>query len=220
VTGERRREPGAAFDVEGTFNVVCSSLAGPMGPSDVRSGMRLISARDRERNKRFGELVLPLLPAAYNAARWLVGSRPDAEDVVQDAYLRALRHFDSFIGTDPRAWLLRIVRNCAYDWFAAHKSARPVRMEPEVLDRLVAQDTVQGPESAAQTETSARVIRSAIAGLPADFREVLVLREFEGLSYRAIAEIVEVPIGTVMSRLSRARDLLAAAVRANPGVSS
>ena len=180
----------------------------------------MISARDRERNKRFGELVLPLLPTAYNAARWLVGSGPDAEDVVQDAYVRALRHFDSFVGTDPRAWLLRIVRNCAHDWFAAHKGARPVPMEPETVNRLVAQDPAHDPESAAQSESSARVIRAAIAGLPADFREVLVLRELEGLSYRAIAEIIEVPIGTVMSRISRARDLLAAAVRANPSVSS
>jgi RNA polymerase sigma-70 factor (ECF subfamily) len=177
----------------------------------------LISASDRDRNRRFGELVLPLLPAAYNTARWITGNASDAEDVVQDAYLRALRHFEGYVGGDPRSWLLRIVRNCACDWLAARQGARRVPLGPDV-DRLAATDSAHDPESAAQAASSARVIRSAIAGLPADYREVLVLRELEGLSYRAIAEIVEVPIGTVMSRLSRARDLLAAAVRANPSV--
>jgi len=181
--------------------------------------MRLISTSDRERNRRFGELVLPLLPAAYNTARWITGSGPDAEDVVQDAYLRALRHFDGYGGGDARSWLLRIVRNCAYDWLAARKGPRPVPLGPEA-DRQEAPASAHDPESAAQAASSVRVIRSAIARLPDDYREVLVLRELEGLSYRAIAEIVQVPIGTIMSRLSRARDLLAAAVRANPSVTS
>ena len=215
----RWREARAAADEDGAPGVVCLRAAGPTRGIATPAGMRLISASDRERNRRFGELVLPLLPAAYNTARWITGSAPDAEDVVQDAYLRALRHFEGYVGGDARSWLLRIVRNCAYDWLATRKGTRPVPLGPEA-DRMEAPASAHDPESAAQAESSARVIRSAIAGLPADYREVLVLRELEGLSYRAIAEIAEVPIGTVMSRLSRARDLLAAAVRANPSVTS
>jgi RNA polymerase sigma-70 factor, ECF subfamily len=216
----REARAGEIGDGDRALGVVCSTVAGPPEGKDSRPGMRLISASERERNRRFGELVLPLLPAAFNTARWLVGNRPDAEDVVQDAYVRALHHFEGYVGGDARSWLLRIVRNCAYDWFAARRSARAVPLAPEILDRLEAAASADDPESAAQAETSARVIRSAMAGLPSEYREVLVLRELEGLSYRAIAEIADVPIGTVMSRLSRARDLLAAAIRANPSVTS
>lgn len=175
-----------------------------------------MSVSDAERNRRFEASVLPLLPAAYNTARWLTGNRADAEDVVQEAYLRALRYFAGYRGGDARAWLLRIVRNCARDWLAANRTGRHVPLEEGLAETAVANHD-SNPEAAAQSDSVTRAIRAAVAALAPDHREVLVLREFAGLSYRDIAGIVEAPIGTVMSRLSRARDELARSVRAIPG---
>ena len=162
---------------------------------------------------RFAASVLPHLDAAYNLARWLVRDAHDAQDVVQDALVRALRHFDGFRGGDPRPWLLAIVRNAA---FASLSARRPneVEVPDDELDAALAVGAPPSdPESLAIRRAERREIDAAIAALPIAFREAVVLRELEELSYRDIARITDVPIGTVMSRLSRARHLLAVALR-------
>jgi RNA polymerase sigma-70 factor (ECF subfamily) len=160
----------------------------------------------------FEKLFLPLLPSAYNLARWLTRNDQDAEDVVQEAFLRAHRFFPSFRGGDPRAWLLAIVRNACWSWLRVNRPR-------EAGTRL--DDVDEAPDSlapSAEEELVRRVdaerLREALAALPAEFREVLVLREFEELSYRAIAEVSGIPIGTVMSRLARARGRLQVALAA------
>jgi RNA polymerase sigma-70 factor (ECF subfamily) len=153
-----------------------------------------------ERRRRFEQLVLPHLDAASNLARWLVRSTPEAEDIVQEAMLRAFRSFDGFRGGDARPWLLAIVRNCYFTAMRQKKANAPlsedhVAPEPD-------------PETATVQVDRARKLGAAIESLPPEFREVLVLREMEEMSYREIAAVTAVPIGTVMSRLSRARALL------------
>ena len=147
-------------------------------------------------------MVLPHLDAAYNLARWLTRNAHDADDVLQDAMLRAYRHFAGLRG-EPRPWLLAVVRNACWSWLQAN---RPADIEP--LDDEIADDALPGPEAALARSLDRRLLNEAIAALPVQFREVLVLRELEDLSYRDIARIAGVPIGTVMSRLSRARRLL------------
>ena len=162
---------------------------------------------------QFTAQVLPHLGAAYNLARWLVRDAHDAQDVVQDAMVRALRHFGGFRGGDPRPWLLAIVRNAAFAWLGARRPAE-IDVPDDELDAALAMDAAPSdPESLAIARAERREIDAAIAALPIAFREAVVLRELEDLSYRDIARITDVPIGTVMSRLSRARALLAAALR-------
>jgi len=167
---------------------------------------------------RFAASVLPHLDAAYNLARWLVRDGHDAQDVVQDALVRALRHFDGFRGGDPRPWLLAIVRNAAFAWLGARRSGEVdfTDHEHEIDSALAAGAPPADPEAIAIRHAERREIDAAIAGLPIAFREALVLRELEELSYRDIARITDVPIGTVMSRLSRARHLMAVALRSEP----
>ena len=155
---------------------------------------------------RYEALVLPHLDAAYNLARWLTRNDHDAEDVLQEAMLRAYRHFDSLRG-EARPWLLAIVRNACWTWLQANRPAElaAVDDEPEA-------DT-PGPEALLARELDRRAVNQAIAALPVPFREALVLRELEDLSYKEIARIAGVPIGTVMSRLARARRLLMEALR-------
>ena len=162
---------------------------------------------------RFAASVLPHLDAAYNLARWLVRDAHDAQDVVQDALVRALRHFDGFRGGDPRPWLLAIVRNAAFAWLGARRPARWRCPTTSSTPRSPSARRPADPESLAIRRAERREIDAAIAALPIAFREAVVLRELEELSYRDIARITDVPIGTVMSRLSRARHLLAAALR-------
>jgi RNA polymerase sigma-70 factor (ECF subfamily) len=154
-----------------------------------------------ERGRRFEQLVLPHLDAAYNLARWL--SARDAEDVAQEAMLRAYRAFDGFRGGDAKSWLLAIVRNCHYT-AAARRKTVPL---PEEGEGDIATDA-PSPEVSAIDADRARKLNRAIASLPDEFRETLVLREMEDMSYREIALITGAPIGTVMSRLARARALL------------
>ena len=169
-----------------------------------------------ERHERFTAAVVPHLGAAYNLARWLVRDGHDAQDVVQDAMLRALRHFDGFRGGDPRPWLLAIVRNAAFAWLGARRPA-DIEIDGAEVDAALAAHRLDqppsDPESLAIARAERREIDAAIAALPIAFREAIVLRELEELPYRDIARITDVPIGTVMSRLSRARHLLAGALR-------
>lgn len=155
---------------------------------------------------RFEQTVLPHLDAAYSLARWLTRNDHDAEDVVQEAVLRAFRFFDSFQGGEPRQWLLKIVRNTFYTWYDKNKH----HAQTEILgdEALELPGNEMTPEEVLIRDHGAQVLRDAISTLPVEFREVLLLREFEGYSYKEIADIVEVPIGTVMSRLSRARTQL------------
>jgi RNA polymerase sigma factor (sigma-70 family) len=159
------------------------------------------------RDDSFEAVVLPHLDAAYNLARWLVRDRAAAEDVVQDAMLRALTYFASFKGTNPRAWLLQIVRNVAY---ASHRVDQGLRLEAlgenGGVAALAAGD--DNPETALIRARGERQVRDMIGALPLELREPLILRELQELSYKDIAEITQTPIGTVMSRLFRARRLL------------
>ena len=163
-----------------------------------------------ETNSRFEAEVLPYLDAAYSLARWLVRDEHVAEDVVQDAYLRAFRYFGSFRGGDARPWLLGIVRNVCYSWFAQQK--RTLEFEVDLDDAeapsLDGEARVQTPETLLVQKVERAQVTAAITSLPIAFREVLVLREIEELSYDDIARVLEIPKGTVMSRLSRARRLL------------
>jgi RNA polymerase sigma-70 factor (ECF subfamily) len=151
----------------------------------------------------FEQTVLPHLDAAYNLARWLTRNDRDAEDVVQESYLRAFRFFAGFRGGDARAWLMRIVRNTCYTWLHAN---RPLQEATEFDETLFSPDSRSpNPEEAVLGNDRSAVVRKALETLPANFREVLILRELEGLSYKEIADITGMPAGTVMSSLSRAR---------------
>lgn len=164
---------------------------------------------DPSRLSRFEAAILPHLDTAYNLARWLCGNEPDARDVVQDAALRAFRAFDGFYGTDGRAWLLTIVRHTCYTWL---RKNRPLQLmsafDEEVHEASLPLAAATEPENPSarllQDEDEAR-LRGAMERLPVEFREVLLLRHQEGLSYKQIAATTEVPPGTVMSRLARAR---------------
>ena len=165
-----------------------------------------------ERIVRFEAATLPHLDAAYNLARWLLHDDQNAQDVVQEAYLRGLQYFESFRGGDARPWLLGIVRNCCYTWLKDRGQA-PAQVEfdderdggPDVPNTNT---TGQDPEQLLMRMQDRESINKAIEGLPLVFREVIVLRELEELSYEQIAEAADIPLGTVMSRLARARALL------------
>ena len=166
--------------------------------------------------KSFEETALPHLNAAYNLARWLTRNEHDAQDVVQESYLRAFRFFDSYKGGDGKAWLLAVVRNTYLTWrqrakrametvlpdnpeFREHAEQNAQSAAPSALDRLVAASKIHA-------------LKTCIEQLPADYREVLVMRELEEMSYKQISEVANLPVGTVMSRLSRARKRLAECV--------
>ena len=160
---------------------------------------------------RFAEVVLPHLDAAYNLARHLLRDSHEAEDAVQEAFLRAVRYFDGFRGVDGRPWLLRIVRNTCFTQLRRRRAGgERVEFDEEVHGRK----DDRGPELDLERAMAAESLGEGLAQLPAEFREVLVLRELEGLSYKEIAHIIDVPIGTVMSRLSRARNQLVSALGA------
>lgn len=168
--------------------------------------------------KRFETLVLPLKGAAFNLAYWIVQSREEAEDVVQEAYLRAFRAFPKFRGENVRAWLLVIVRNQAYSALDARKRSGGVFLVSEVLgaregsEKQEVASSDPSPEAIMIADADRREILDALAKLPLSYRDVVVLREMEDLSYAEISEITGVPIGTVMSRLSRGRAELKKAV--------
>jgi RNA polymerase sigma-70 factor (ECF subfamily) len=168
---------------------------------------------ERDRIRRFEQIAVPHLNAAYNLARWLTRNEHDAEDVVQESLLRALKYMDGFRGGDGRAWLLTIVRHTCYTWLEVNRPREIIgsldQTPAEKDEEYVACDLPENdPETWLLRNADVQILDTAIAELPHEFREVLVLRELEDLSYKEIARIVGIPLGTVMSRLSRARKLL------------
>jgi RNA polymerase sigma factor (sigma-70 family) len=196
------------------------ALAAVPGPEPVRprhlSGNRggALSLDEHSRAERFEKIFVSHLDAAYDFARWLTRDERNAEDVVQEACLRAFKSMDSFHGDSGRAWLLAIVRNTYYTWFKKNLAqAQNVPFDEDTLPASSYElaDLGSGGEAADQAlhrQDAKRLVNAALARLPEEFREVIVLRELEDLSYKEIAAIARIPLGTVMSRLARARKLL------------
>jgi RNA polymerase sigma factor (sigma-70 family) len=194
-----------------------SSPNGPVGrapssvPTDhVAPAETALSGEDD--SARFARVVLPYLDDAYELARWLAGNRADAEDIVQEACLRAFRSIARFKEGNARAWVLTIVRNTAYTWLGRNRSANLVVTDDlEAVERAETDRghpsgfEIETPEAALIAKAEAARVQTALAALPAPFRETLVLRDLQGFDYREIAAITGVPVGTVMSRLARAR---------------
>ncbi len=162
--------------------------------------------RGAGQTERFEQVVLPHLDAAYNLARWLVRKPQDAEDIVQEAYLRAFKFFGGYQGGDARAWVLKIVRNTSYSFLEKTRAANPMEEFDETIHTSVSEQS--GVEGALLQSVDSQMLREVLDELPVNFREVIVLRELEGMSYKEIAEVMGKPIGTVMSGLARARSQL------------
>jgi RNA polymerase sigma-70 factor (ECF subfamily) len=161
---------------------------------------------EQETNTRFEQVILPHLDAAYNLARWLTANDHDAQDVVQEACLRALKFFGGFRGGNGRSWLLTIVRNTCYTWLRQNRPQDAMADSNEELANM--EDSAANPDLLLARSANAQAVREALEQLPTEFREMIVLRELEGLSYKEIADVSGVPIGTVMSRLARGRKQL------------
>lgn len=181
--------------------------------------MKVPELTSEPQRQRFAAIVLPHLDDALTLARWLTGSRADAEDVTQDACLKALSALDGYRGGSARAWVLAIVRTTAYTWMRRNRPHMLV-LTGDPAEAEAGQEMAEGagnPETALIAAQSQAQVQAAISSLPVPFREILVLRDINGLSYREIGEILAVPPGTIMSRLARARACLMAALEdANP----
>lgn len=177
-----------------------------------RGGMRG-EVTSEPAHRRFAETVLPHLDDAFALARWLTGNATDAEDVTQEACMRALRALERAPAANPRAWLLAIIRNTAFTWLGRNRPKRLVLTDEPELAADAAADPAPLPDAGLIEAADAAAVETALAALPLPFREVLVLREMNGLSYREIAEATGVPIGTIMSRLARARRLMLLALK-------
>ena len=153
---------------------------------------------------RFEQNITPHINAAYNLARWLTRDDADADDVVQESYLRAFKFFDGFRGGDSRAWLLKIVRNTCYSWIKQNRRHETITEFDEELHGIAAAVS----ETTLIENIDRQILKQLLEELPIEFREVVILRELEGLSYKEIAGIADLPLGTVMSRLARARQRL------------
>jgi RNA polymerase sigma-70 factor (ECF subfamily) len=186
---------------------------GPDVP-DVAAAPEKPMELDAQDQLRFEALILPHLDAAFNLTRWLLRSRADAEDVAQDSLLRAYRFFPGFHGRDVRAWLLQIVRNACYTWLEKNRHGKEMTEFDEEIHggEQSRAGTYPTPEALAIAGDNRERLARALEALPPRFREVLVLRELEGCSYKEIAAITAMPIGTVMSTLSRARRRLQVAL--------
>lgn len=191
--------------------------------SDHESGQQQASGstvEDKDDRAVFDEVFLPHMAEAYRLAQWLTGNKVDAEDIVQDAALRAFRSIRKFNSVNARAWSLTIVRNTAYSWLMKNRRKAlvftddlSVEEQRELERESVLGTTAETPEEIALFKADAEDVQRALAQLPTQFREVIVLREMDQLSYRDIAEITNTPIGTVMSRLSRGRQHLIALLK-------
>ena len=157
----------------------------------------------KDKRMRFEEVMLPHMDAAFNLARWLTRNDSDAQDVAQEAYLRAFKFFTGFRGDNSRSWLLQIVRNTFYTWLEKNRREEAVITFDETIEDL--QSGAAAPDARMVEEADSEALRQAIEALPVEFREVLVMRELEGMAYKEIAYVADLPLGTVMSRLARAR---------------
>jgi RNA polymerase sigma-70 factor (ECF subfamily) len=178
---------------------------------DLGPGGKTVQAAwntDGRRRDRFELVILPHLDAGYALARWLTRNDADASDVVQEAFLRAFRYFDSYRNGDARSWLLRIVRRTCYAWLARNRPADVVSFEDEAEFGGAIATALTDGEALLESRADLRRLGLLLESLPAPLRETIVLRELHELGYREIAEVTEVPIGTVMSRLYRARSQL------------
>jgi len=164
---------------------------------------------------RFEEVALPHLAAAYNLARWLIHSDQDAEDMVQESFMRAFKSFNGYYGGNSRAWLLTIVRNTCYTWLQKNRMSTLSDPIDDKLDELGLD--FADPEMLFRRSVNAQIVRAALQELPVEFREVVVLREMEEMSYKEIANVVDLPLGTVMSRLARGRKRLQALLASRMG---
>jgi RNA polymerase sigma factor (sigma-70 family) len=180
--------------------------ASEQSPPFARSVVGAMQVPGHEELARFEHAVLPHLAAAYNLARWLTRDEQDAQDVVQEAYVRAWTFFDRFHGEDGRAWLLTIVRHTGYTWLQRHRRQEISTAFDEEQHSGEREDS--NPETLLLQQANQQLLREALEALPVEYREVIVLRELEGLSYKEIAGIADLPLGTVMSRLARARQRL------------
>lgn len=187
--------------------MILLALGHPLGTAIAEACPTLAERCGARRARPIGDMeqLLSNLNAAYNLARWLTRNDTEAEDVVQEAYLRALKHFGSFHGSDVRPWLLAIVRNTFYTWLRQNRATDQIPFDEEIH---FSEDDHLNPEELLVQKANKNLVRQAIEELPAEFREVIVLRELEGLSYKQIADVTETPVGTVMSRLARARKRL------------
>jgi RNA polymerase sigma-70 factor (ECF subfamily) len=180
---------------------------------------------DQVQRAAFERLMLPHLDDAYNLARWLTGNRSDAEDVVQEAYLKAMKHFATFRGPAARPWLLTIVRRCCFSWLRINRPHQLVFTDNDAAIEMAEHSTVvslypntmETPEATLADKELRAKLHQAVADLPPHYREIIVLRELQDCSYREIGEIAGIPIGTVMSRLARARDHLAKLMEGEDG---
>ncbi|MFP3564298.1 RNA polymerase sigma factor [Paraburkholderia sp. SIMBA_030] len=192
-----------------------------MGETDSNdAGAHVNADADAARSRRFQQLALPHLDAAYNLARWLCGNANDADDVVQEAFMRAFRFFDTFRGDSARPWLLAIVRRTWYTEWRRRASSREVVEFDDTMDDATFEGWSAGgadPQALLIRDEDAKRVHEALAQLPVEYREVLILRELEEMGYREIAMVADVPIGTVMSRLARGRRKLAALLTVNEG---
>ena len=175
----------------------------------------LLNNNDGDRARRFRDAALPHLDALYTVARYITRSPADAEDAVQECYLRAFRHFDGLRGTDMKPWLMAILRNVCRAEFARRSNVVIMEPQSDGVDHGVPlwQEEQESPEGGIVRRQNAETVRALLKALPEQFREVVVLRDIEELSYREIAQAVDAPIGTVMSRLARGRGMLRAAWR-------
>jgi RNA polymerase sigma factor (sigma-70 family) len=189
------------------------------GPDQLSGQQRMsvLVVQNKDERVAFDEVFLPHLPEAYRLAQWLTGNASDAEDVVQEAALRAFRGIKSFGAVNARAWSLTIVRNTAFSWLTKNKPRTVVFLndlsaaeQQEIEYEGLHGTRIETPEEIALFKADAAEVQKALAQLPMQFREVIVLREINQMNYRDIAEVTNVPIGTVMSRLSRGRQLLMA----------
>ena len=173
----------------------------------------LANASENDKAKRFREAALPHLDSLYTVARYITRNAGDAEDAVQECYLRAFRHFDGFRGDDIKPWLMAILRNVCRAEFARRSNVVPIEPEKDGVDHGVPlwQEEQESAEAGIVHQQDAESVRTLLKELPVQFREVVVLRDIEDLSYREIAQAVDAPIGTVMSRLARGRGMLRAA---------
>ena len=162
-----------------------------------------LKSLEKDKLTQFDQSILPHMNAAYNLARWLTRNEHDAQDMVQEASLRAFKFFDGFHGVDARAWLLTIVRNTCYTWLEQNRRGQAMTSFDEEIHTV--EEDALNPSALALKSGDREMLKQSLEQLPAEFREVIVLRDLEELSYKQIAEVINAPLGTVMSRLARAR---------------